>query len=282
MATPDQGKKFWSPKRHKTSNRKNQGPGQECSNIIMWKRQRYFGQKVLKPSGLSEYKIVQKKKKENLKEFSEWMNYALDPCCPIWSIPSLCLPLLPTLSTSLQPPTRSPSLYASPPLPPHIPLSISLAPCPVTRCPHCEGDWVISVMSSKGKYDKAAGGNWWWWKTDVTGPLRLSTGPAVTLPSSPFCTRNSSSLCQAVSGVTAHERQYTPIPDKQPISVRCHWRHPAVSAGAQPSPAHPASHSIQQNPQTEDTQSEMKSVHRCRADSSASSSVSREGGVSTR
>lgn len=63
MATPDQGKKFWSPKRHKTSNRKNQGPGQECSNIIMWKRPRYFGQKVLKPSGLSEYKSVQKKKK---------------------------------------------------------------------------------------------------------------------------------------------------------------------------------------------------------------------------
>lgn len=66
MATPDQGKKFWSPKRHKTSNRKNQGPGQECSNIIMWivKRQRHFGQKVLKLSGLSEYKIVQKKEKE--------------------------------------------------------------------------------------------------------------------------------------------------------------------------------------------------------------------------
>lgn len=188
-------------------------------------------------------------------------------------------PISPALSTSPQPPTPSPSLYTSPPLPPHIPLSISLAPCPVTRCPHCEGDWVISFMSSKGKCDRAAGGklgivkDWCYW------PSTPQHWPAATLPSSSLCTRDSSSLCQAVSGVTAHERQRTPIPDKQLISVRCHRRHPAVAAGDRPGPAHPASHSIQQNPQSEDAESEMKGVHRCRADSSTSSSVSGEGGV---
>lgn len=57
-------------------------------------------------------------------------------------------------------PTPYPSLYISLPLPPNIYLSPSLAPCPVISYPRCEGDGVISIMSSDGKCERAARGSW--------------------------------------------------------------------------------------------------------------------------
>lgn len=93
---------------------------------------------------------------------------------------------------------------------PSLSLSPSLAPCPVTSSLCCEGDRVISIMSSKGKCERAAGGKlgvamgWCYWPSS---PLHW---PAVTLASSPLRTPDSSSLGWAVSGVTPHELSYTP------------------------------------------------------------------------
>lgn len=90
------------------------------------------------------------------------MYNASDECCPFWNIFYPCLPLPLALSTFPRPPTPSPSpppfIYLCLSLP-NISLSPSLAPCPVTSYPRCKGDRVISVMSSKGKCETAAGGD---------------------------------------------------------------------------------------------------------------------------
>lgn len=87
----------------------------------------------------------------------------------IGSMLSILKYILSLLSTSHQSPTLSHPLHISPPLLPSISLSTSLAPCPVTSYPRCEGDGVISIMSSEGKCERAAGGKlgvaveWCYW-----------------------------------------------------------------------------------------------------------------------
>lgn len=97
----------------------------------MWslKKWRQFKQKVLKHSKLSECKAVQKKREEKLQR-----NFRGNELC-IRSMLSILKHILSLPPTSHQPPTLSPSLYISLPLLPNIPLSTSLAPCPVHILP---------------------------------------------------------------------------------------------------------------------------------------------------
>lgn len=120
---------------------------------------------------------------------------------PFWNIFSFCLPLPWALSTLPQPPTPSPCLNISLPLPPQYFLSLSLDPCLVTSYPHCEGDRVISVMSSKGKREKAAGGKWGWQQNEVTRCPRFCNGL-------PWCLQ------------AAHS-----APKIHLLYSGCHWRH---------------------------------------------------------
>lgn len=67
----------------------------------------------------------------------------------------LCIPTTLPLRKSIFPNAFSAS--PRPPTPSPVSLSPSLAPRPVTSCPRCEDDRIISVMSSKGKWEAASG-----------------------------------------------------------------------------------------------------------------------------
>ena len=129
--------------------------------------------------------------------------------------------LQPSTSVSLQPPIPSLSLYFYLPPPADISPSPPLAPCPHPTL-------AVGVTESypschqKGNVRQRQGGTGGGDRMMLQAVLASALACCLTLAGSVFCTPDSSSLPPAVSGVTPHELHYTPIPDIQLISVRCH------------------------------------------------------------